>query len=128
MNEHVDPTADTARPVGEPTAWLAVPDIVELTGVGVQTVRSWIADRLVLSTRRGPNHAVHVPADFLTPEGPLAALQGTIVVLGDSGLDDEEILAWLYRPDDTLAGGSAIAALLAGHKTEIRRRAQETAW
>lgn len=120
-------TSPTSREPG-PTTWLAVPDIVELTGAGVPTVRSWIADRMVLAARRGANNAWHVPAEFLTADGPLPALQGTLVVLGDSGLDDAEALAWLYRPDDTLAGGSAIAALLAGHKTEIRRRAQELAF
>ena len=52
---------------------------------------------------------------------------GTVTVLGDGGFADEEIIAWLHEADDTLQGGSAIASLREGNKTEVRRRAQERA-
>lgn len=113
-------------PQNEPD-WLAVPDIMELTGVSLTTVRGWLDDRRILGRRRGPNHAVMVPAGFVTAEGPLPWLRGTFTVLRDSGLDDAEIIDWLHRPDDGFTGGSAIAALAAGRKTEVRRRAQELA-
>ena len=43
-------------------------------------------------------------------------------------MSDAEIIGWLFAPDDTLpVPGAAIDALRAGFKTEVRRRAMETA-
>jgi hypothetical protein len=106
---------------------LAVPDIMELTGASLGEVKSWLQEREIIGARRGPNRAVYVPAAFVTEEGPLPSLRGTITVLSDGGYRDEEIIEWLLTEDDTLPDGSAIASLRAGHKTEIRRRAQEMA-
>lgn len=108
--------------------WLAVPDIMELTGASLPQVRSWLDDRELLGVRRGPNNAVMVPATFLTEDGPVPTLKGTVTVLSDHGLQDAEIIEWLHVPDDTLTGGSAIASLRAGQKSEVRRRAQEAAF
>ncbi|MGB3762839.1 MAG: Rv2175c family DNA-binding protein [Ornithinimicrobium sp.] len=107
--------------------WLAVPDIMERTGRSLPTVRTWLQERDLIGMRRGPNNALMVPSAFVTDQGPLKALRGTLSVLSDSGLNDEEILTWLGEKDDTLLGGSPIGALEGGHKTEIRRRAQELA-
>lgn len=109
-------------------AWLAVPDLMERTGASLPTVKGWLQDREVVGARRGPNNAVMVPAAFVTDEGPVRTLKGTITVLSDGGFSDEEIIDWLHRPDDTLEGGSAIASLRSGNKTEVRRRAQELAF
>ncbi|MGB7447768.1 MAG: Rv2175c family DNA-binding protein [Ornithinimicrobium sp.] len=108
--------------------WMTVPDIMEMTGATQSVVRTWLQERDVVGMRRGVNRAVMVPSAFLTPEGPLKSLRGTISVLADSGLSDEQILQWLGEPDATLLGGTPIGALQAGHKAEIRRRAQETAF
>ena len=108
-------------------AWLAVPDIMELTGASLAEVKTWLQERDIVGARRGPNRALYVPASFFTPEGPLPALRGTITVLADGGYNDEEIVAWLLEPDDTLKGGSPIGDLRTGSKTEVRRRAQEMA-
>lgn len=110
------------------TGWLAVPDIVELTGASLAQVKTWLQEREIIGSRRGPNKALYVPADFLTEEGPLPALRGTITVLADGGFRDDEIIAWLHQPDESLQGGSAIASLREGNKTEVRRRAQEMAF
>ncbi|CAN5474121.1 hypothetical protein BH23ACT6_BH23ACT6_02810 [soil metagenome] len=107
--------------------WLSVPEIMDVTGASQGTVRTWLADRDVIGMRRGPHHALMVPIAFVTEEGPLKSLRGTVSVLGDSGLSDDEIIEWFGRPDDSLAGGSPIGGLLAGHKTEVRRRAMELA-
>lgn len=112
-------------PAGE---WLAVPDIMERTGAGLTDVRRWLQDRELIGQRRGPNKAVMVPASFLVEDGPLPALRGTVTVLSDNGLTDDEIIEWLHLADDTLQGGSAIASLRAGNKSEVRRRAQEQAF
>lgn len=107
--------------------WLGVAAVMDLTGASLPTVRAWLQERELVGARRGPNHALLVPATFLTPQGPVKHLRGTITVLTDSGLDDSGIIRWLHEPDDTLPGGSPIAALREGHKTEVRRRAQELA-
>lgn len=108
--------------------WLAVPDIMERTGARLTDVKRWLAERELIGRRRGPNKALMVPATFLVDDGPLPALRGTVSVLSDNGLRDDEIIEWLHAPDDTLAGGSAIASLRTGNKTEVRRRAQEQAF
>lgn len=55
------------------------------------------------------------------------SLKGTIAVLADAGFSDDELIAWLYTPDESLRG-RPIDALREGRKTEIRRRAQILAW
>ena len=50
-------------------------------------------------------------------------------MLADGGMGDEEIISWLHTPDDTLpVPGAPMDAILAGFKTEVRRRAMETAF
>lgn len=121
-----DVTSDSET--GDTTGWLAVPDIMELTGASLGQVKTWLQERDIIGERRGPNKAVYVPATFLTEEGPLVPLRGTITVLSDGGYRDEEIIAWLHQSDESLQGGSAIASLRAGNKAEVRRRAQEMAF
>jgi hypothetical protein len=98
-------------------------------GLRLGDVRQMIEDRLVLSVRIGPRNVVSVPAQFFNDEGPLPELPGTFTVLGDSRMTDAQILRWLFTPDDTLpVQGSPMDALLAGFKTEVRRRAMEAAY
>ncbi len=114
------------RLVGE---WLTVPDVAERLGVPLSQVRRLIADREVLSARVGERRVPAVPAKFLDDSGPRPELRGTFTVLADGGMDDDEIIEWLFTPDPTLpVEGAPIDALRAGHKTEIRRRAQELAF
>ncbi|MEO7234219.1 MAG: Rv2175c family DNA-binding protein, partial [Lapillicoccus sp.] len=69
-----------------------------------------------------------IPAKFLGDEGPRPELKGTFTVLADGGMDDTEILRWLFTTDETLpVTGAPIDALIGGFKTEVRRRAQVTA-
>lgn len=103
--------------------WVTVPDAAELAGVDLRVVRKWMQEREVLAVRRGERAVVSIPAGFVTPEGPLHHLKGTLSVLLDSGFSDVESIRWLYTPDDTLPG-TPIDALKANRKTEIRRRAQ----
>jgi hypothetical protein len=46
-----------------------------------------------------------------------------IRLLRDAHFADDEIVDWLFRPDDSL-DGSAIEALRANHGSEVKRRAQ----
>ena len=112
--------------VGE---WLTVPDIAERLGLRLSDVRQLITDRQILSVRIGPRHVISVPAKFVNEDGLLPELPGTFTVLRDSRMTDNEILRWLFTPDDTLpAPGAPMDALLAGFKTEVRRRAMEAAF
>ena len=109
-------------------AWLTVPDVAERLGVPLSTVRRMIEDRELLAARLGERRVVHVPAAFLD-EKAMPHLKGTFTVLGDGGMDDEDILRWLFTPDATLpVEGAPIHALASGFKTEVRRRAMETAF
>jgi hypothetical protein len=120
----VEPDLDDL--VGE---WLTVPDIAERLGVPLAAVRTMLQEREVLGVRRGERRVVSIPARFFTEAGPLPELPGTFTVLADGGMRDEEILRWLFTTDPTLPdGGAPIDALRAGFKTEIRRRAMETAF
>jgi len=119
-------TRDIAALVGE---WTTVPEISARLGIPLARVRQHIADRELLSARVGERRVVSVPAKFLGAEGPRPELKGTFTVLADGGMDDEQILRWLFTPDETLpVDGAPIDALIAGHKTEVRRRAQATAF
>jgi len=112
--------------VGE---WLTVPDLAERLGLALSAARRLIADRELVATRIGERRVVAVPAKFIDASGPRPELKGTFTVLADGGMDDDEIIEWLYTPDPTLpVDGAPIDALWAGHKTEIRRRAQELAF
>jgi hypothetical protein len=132
-----DPATELDDLVGE---WLTLPDVAEALGTDVGRVRRIVQDRRLVGVRRGERATFQVPARFLVPMhlvepgnagrpgdddrlGVLASLQGTIVVLGDAGLDDAEIIAWLFRPQDEL-GEPPIDALLSGRKAPVRRAAQ----
>ena len=121
-----DDLAELEALVGE---WLTVPDIAERLGLRLSDVRQLITDRQILSVRIGPRHVISVPAKFVNEDGLLPELPGTFTVLRDSRMTDTEILRWLFTPDDTLpAPGAPMDALLAGFKTEVRRRAMEAAF
>ena len=120
-----DAGADLESLVGE---WLTVPDVADRLRIRLADARTLLEDRQLLGARVGPRRILKVPAAFLGEEGPLPALKGTFTVLADSGLDDAEVLEWLFTPDSTLpVEGAPIDSLRAGHKTEIRRRAMELA-
>ena len=109
--------------------WLTVPDIGERMGIRLSDVRQMIEDRQVLGVRIGPRNVLSVPAKFFNDDGPLPELPGTFTVLGDSRMSDAQILRRLFTPDDTLpVQGAPMDALLAGFKTEVRRRAMEAAY
>jgi excisionase family DNA binding protein len=104
--------------------WLSLPEVAERLGCRLSEVRRMLADRELLAVRRGERNVLSVPAVLLRPDGPLPELSGTLTVLADNGVRDDEAFDWLFGDDPTLPGGSPVGALLAGHKTEVRRRAQ----
>lgn len=134
MNSH-DAAADQ-QDAHEPTPvealvgeWLTVPDVAERLQVRLADVRRMIEERELVALRTGPRQVVSVPARFLTEDGPLPTLRGTFTVLADGGMNDEEIVTWLFTPDSSLpVEGAPVDALIAGHKKVVRRRAQELAF
>lgn len=110
--------------VGE---WLPLPDVAELLNLQLRKVHGLLNERQILEARVGENNIRAVPAAFIRDGEIVDSLGGTISVLTDSGFSDGEIIRWLFTPDDSLPG-TPMDALLAGRKTEIRRRAQALAW
>ncbi len=113
-------------PEGE-RVWLNLPDVAELIGTDVGKVRRMLQERVLIGMRRGERKIMSVPAELLKDGVPLPDLQGTLIVLNDSGFSDEEALRWLFTEDDY--PGTPVDALRSGHrKTEVRRRAQALAF
>lgn len=108
--------------------WLPLPDVAERLGVRLSDVRRMLDERQLLARRRGERKVLCVPAVFLGEHAPLPELAGTFTLLSDAAFSDEEILDWMFARDETLPGGpTPIEAMLAGFKTEVRRRAMEEA-
>ncbi|MHA3947839.1 Rv2175c family DNA-binding protein [Cellulomonas bogoriensis] len=121
--------------------WLTLPDAADLLGTDVGKVRRLVQERRVVAVRRGERNVLSIPADFLRAGADgrrevVPALAGTLTLLADAHLSDAEAITWLFTPDPSLAvlGDDAhpvstpMDALAAGHKTEIRRRAQAEAF
>lgn len=110
--------------VGE---WLPLPDVAQLLNVSITKVHSLVDERALAALRVGERRIRSVPAAFIQDGEVVDSLKGTIVVLADAGYSDEDLIIWLFTPDDSLRG-RPIDALREGRKTEIRRRAQTLAW
>ncbi|MBM6621007.1 DNA-binding protein [Micrococcaceae bacterium RIT802] len=109
------------------TEWLSLPDLADELGVSVKDVHRLLDERSIVEARIGERKIRSVPAGFVQDGRVVESLKGTISVLVDSGFSDEELIAWLFTPDESLPG-TPIEALREGRKTEIRRRAQALAW
>jgi hypothetical protein len=110
-----------------PRVWLPLPDVAEVLGTEVGKVRRMLQERVLIGLRRGERKILCVPAELLKDGQPLPDLQGTLIVLHDSGFTDEEALRWLFTDDHY--PGTPVDALRTGKsKTEVRRRAQALAF
>jgi len=104
--------------------WLTMPDLVDVLDETLGRVRRLIDEHYLIGSRRSGVFAV--PSVFIVDDHPLSSLRGTIIVLQDAGFTDDEVIDWLLAPDDEL-GRSPIDALLAGHKSAVRRVARTLA-
>ncbi|WP_396654978.1 Rv2175c family DNA-binding protein [Microbacterium foliorum] len=114
--------ADASAPT--PTEWLAMPDLVDVLDEALGRVRRLIDEHYLVGSRRTGVFAV--PSVFIVDGSPLPSLRGTIIVLQDAGFSDDEVIDWLLAPEEEL-GRSPIDALLAGHKSSVRRIARTLA-
>ena len=124
----VDPAPDTAA-----EQWLSVPEVAERLGVRDREVRSMLRDRRLSAVRREEGRGPQIPVDFLVPDEddparwqPLPSLRGTLVLLSDCGLDDEQSMRWL-REDNEELGESPLTALRRDRTHVVRRIAQTLA-
>jgi len=103
---------------------LTLSEVSDRLGISVGKVRRLIEEFDLITIKDGKEPKV--PAELIQGTEPLAGLRGTIILLRDSGLELEEITEWLYTPNENLDqhGSTPMAALLAGHKSPVRRAAQ----
>ncbi|MGL4172871.1 MAG: Rv2175c family DNA-binding protein [Actinomycetota bacterium] len=106
--------------------WLTLSDVAEYMNVPVSKIRQMLRDRQLIAISMEARGRC-IPASFFAHGLPLPELPGTLTLLADAGFNDEEAVLWLLHEDSTLREGSPIDALRAGHKTEVRRRAQALA-
>lgn len=107
--------------------WLAIPDVAESLEVSVTAVHEMIRVRELVAVRRGEGQTRQIPADFLEPDGAgmrvIPALRGTLIMLGDLRMNDEEAIDWLMSEHAEL-GSTPLAALREGKRAPVRRAAQ----
>lgn len=110
--------------VSENSAWLTIPDLVEVLDETPGRVRRLLDEHYLIGSRR--NGVFAVPAIFIVDGRPLSSLRGTVMALQDVGFDDDEVIDWLMTEEESL-GRTPIAALLDGHKSAVRRIARTLA-
>jgi len=110
--------------VSENSAWLTVPELVEVLDETPGRVRRLLDEHYLIGSRR--NGVFAVPAIFIVDGRPLSSLRGTVMALQDIGFDDDEVIDWLMAEEESL-GRTPIAALLDGHKSAVRRIARTLA-
>lgn len=109
--------------------WLSIPELGDALGLTQRQARRLVDDKVVLAHRVGANNAIAVPAAFVEEDHLLTGIEGTITVLLDARLSEQEALEWLFTPDSTLpVEGSPITMLQAHRKAEVRKRAAELAF
>lgn len=101
--------------------WLSVPEAADLLNVQPGRVRRLIEEHHLFAIRR--DGVQKIPAHLIVDGETLPGVQGSIIVLLDSGFDLDGAVKWLYTPDSALES-TPINSLIKGRKTEVRRLAQ----
>jgi hypothetical protein len=100
---------------------LPLPDVAERLGLPVTRVHQLLRDGQLLGVRR--QGVIVVPEEFIAGDAVVKGLPGTVTLLRDAGYATEEILRWLFTPEDSLPG-TPIGALRSNRGREVKRRAQ----
>lgn len=107
------------------TEYVKIPELVERWGSTPSKIRRLIEEHYLAAIRI--DGVLLIPADFVRGDEPLPSLRGTLLVLRDAGFTNEESVAWILSDNEEL-GERPIAALLAGHKSAVRRATQSLAF
>jgi len=103
--------------------WLTLREVADLLEVSETKVRQMVRDHQLAAVRSATLGQPAVPADFLVDGSVVKGLGGTLTLLCDHGLSQEESVEWLFTADDSLPG-RPIDALREDRGKEVRRRAQ----
>lgn len=101
--------------------WLTIPEVAEQLGLSKGKVSRLVEERLLLARRI--DGEPRIPADFIHQGEPLHGLRGTLTLLFDGGLADDEVLDWMLTQDETL-GQAPVDALRSGRRTSVRHSVQ----
>lgn len=101
---------------------LPIPDVASALGVPVTRVHQYLRDGHLLAVR-GDDGVRRVPGEFVQDGAIVKHLPSVITQLRDARYEDDEIVDWLFRDDDSLPG-TPIAALRGNRGSEVKRRAQ----
>jgi hypothetical protein len=101
---------------------LTVPETAEALGVPVTRVHQYVRDGHLVAVR-DDDGVRRVPALFVQDGVIVKSLPSVITQLRDAHYEDQEIVDWLHREDDSLPG-SPIEALRQNRGSEVKRRAQ----
>lgn len=110
------PVSTSAQPT-----LVSVPAIAEALGIIVTRVHQLFRDRQLIAVR--VDGVLKVPAEFILDGAIVKGLTGTITQLTDARFNDQEIVDWLFREDESLPG-NPITALRENRGREVHRRAQ----
>jgi uncharacterized protein len=101
---------------------LTMPAAAEALGLPVTRVHQYVRDGHLLAVH--DEAGVRCVPTLLIQDGAVVkSLPSVITQLRDARFEDDEIVEWLFREDESLPG-SAIEALRANRGSEVKRRAQ----
>lgn len=101
--------------------WLTLPQVAEAIGLSAGKVGRLVQEHHLLARRI--DGEPRVPKDFIVNGEPLVGLRGTVILLLDGGLREDEVLDWLLEEEETL-GAAPVDALRQGRKTQVRHSVQ----
>jgi len=124
QNEAMSTSADPDPTDPDPTDpdLIPLPDAAELLGVSILRVQQLIKDGQLVTTADARGIRC-VPRLFVSSGQVVKGLPSVITLLRDARYNDDEIVQWMFRADDSLPGTPA-QALAENRGTEVKRRAQ----
>lgn len=105
--------------------YLTIADLVELFGESPSRVRRLFEEHILAAVRI--DGVLKVPALFIQDGEPLPSLRGTLLVLLDAGLSNDQSVEWLLEVNDEL-DARPIDLLRKGNKSAVRRATQALAF
>jgi hypothetical protein len=101
---------------------LPLPEVAAALGVPVTRVHQLVRDGHLVQVKNADGVRC-VPSLLIQDGAVVKSLPSVITQLRDAHFEDDEIIDWLFREDESLPG-SPIEALRANRGSEVKRRAQ----